>query len=340
MDRVNLKKLAEELNLSVSTVSRALSDSYEIGSETKEKVLALAKKLNYQPNPFASSLRKQKSKTIAVVIPEIANNFFTLAINGIEKVAQEKGYHVLIYLTHEDHLKEVSIAQYLINGRVDGVLMSVSGETNDISHIENLTKKNIPTVFFDRVCEKINAPKITTDDYESGYKAAGHLIERKCKRIAYLSASKSWSINKKRLQGYLDALKVNSIQEDSSLITDCSNNDADNYKIITELLSLPNRPDGIFASIERLAITSYEVCRQLHLAIPQDVKIVSFSNLQTASLLNPSLTTITQPAFEMGEEAARALFSILAKKALQEDENIIIPSTLMERDSTAPKLSS
>ena len=162
---MNLKELAKELNLSISSVSRALRDSKEISPSTKKLVLAKAKELNYHANPFASNLRRQKSKTIAVVIPEIANNFFSLAINGAESYAQKKGYHVLIYQTHDDLQQEMSISKHLQNGRVDGILISLSSQTANTDHLRDIKNKGIPLVFFDRVAEDINAPKITTNDY-------------------------------------------------------------------------------------------------------------------------------------------------------------------------------
>jgi LacI family transcriptional regulator len=156
MQSVDLKKLAQLLNLSVSTVSKALRDSYDISKETKERVIALANKLNYQPNPHASSLRRHKSKTIAVILPEIANNFFSLAINGIESIAQEKGYHVLIYISHEDVEKEIAFSKLLHNGRVDGVIISLSGTTKNPDHLKELQERGVPIVFFDRVYENLN----------------------------------------------------------------------------------------------------------------------------------------------------------------------------------------
>jgi LacI family transcriptional regulator len=336
IDAVNLKRLAKQLNLSVSTVSRALRDSYEISQETKDKVLSLATQLNYQPNPYASSLRKQKSKTIAVVVPEIANNFFSLAINGIGSVAQEKGYHVLIYLTHEDFKQETSIVRHLQSGRVDGVLISVSSQTNDISHLVELRQKGLPIVFFDRVCEGIETAKVTTDDYESGFNATTHLIEQGCRQIAYLLISKNLSIGIKRMQGYLDALRKYNIEADESLIVHGGNDAQENYKLVEKLLRRPDRPHGIFASVEKLAISAYHVCRDLSLNIPNDVKIISFSNLETASLLNPSLTTITQPAYDIGKESATILFRALDKNKIHIDnEMIVLKSALMVRDSTA-----
>lgn len=332
---MNLKQLAKELNISISTVSKALRDSHEISMATKSIVLAKAKELNYQVNPFASSLRKQKSKTIAVVIPEIANNFFGLAINGIESIAQEKGYHVLIYLTHEDKEKEIAITKLLQNGRVDGIMMSLSSQTTDITHLEELKEREIPLVFFDRVADQIDSPKITTDDYNSGVKATEHLIENGCKRIAFLSISQNLSISNKRMNGYSEALRKGGIKQENNLIVSCNGDEKKNNDLIRKLLSRKNRPDGIFASVETLAITTYEICKELNLNIPQDVKIISFSNLQTAALLNPSLTTITQPAFEIGREAASILFKLVEKRGFNFLlEKTVLKSQLIERNST------
>ena len=335
---MNLKQLAKELNLSISSVSKALRDSHEISINTKKAVLAKAKELNYQVNPFASSLRKQKSKTIAVVIPEVANNFFALAINGIESIAQEKGYHVLIYLTHEDMRKEMAITKLLQNGRVDGIMMSLSSETSDISHLLELKEKEIPLVFFDRVADQIESPKVTTDDYNSGLKATEHLLENGCKRIAFLSMSQNLSISTKRMNGYTDALKHSGIKQESNLIVSCNGDEETNDTIIRKLLTRKNKPDGIFASVEKLAISTYKICNELKLAIPKDIKIISFSNLQTAAFLNPSLTTITQPAYEIGREAASLLFKLVEKKGHNFLlEKTVLKSTLIARNSTKSK---
>ena len=335
MESVNIKKLASILNISISTVSKALKDSHDISKETKERVVALANELNYQPNPHASSLRKAKSKTIAVIIPEIANNYFSLAINGIESIAQEKGYHVLIYLTHESYLKEVALMRLLHSGRVDGILISLSSTTTDYFHIRDVQQKGLPVVFFDRVCENFNTVSITTDDYESAFKATKHLIDQGCKKIAHLMISKNLSIGDKRLKGYLKALDEAHLPIDESMIIHCTNDEDADFKLIKNLLQ-EIKPDGIFAAVERYAISAYEACKQMNISIPKEVKIISFSNLQTASLLNPSLTTITQPAFEIGRQAATILFRALEEKRYQlQNEKIVYKSTLIERESTA-----
>ncbi len=333
---MNLKQLAKELNLSISSVSKALRDSHEISASTKKAVLAKAKELNYQVNPFASSLRKQKSKTIAVVVPEVANDFFGPVISGIESIAQEKGYHVLIYLTHEDMQKEVAIIKLLQNGRVDGIMISLSEQTTSTAHLEEL--KDMPLVFFDRVVEHIDAPKVTTDDKNSGFIATDHLIKNGCKRIAFLSISQNLSISKKRMSGYLEALKKNKIERDNSLMLTCTGDDKKNGNFIRKLLKRKNRPDGIFASVEKLAISTYEICEELKLKIPRDIKVICFSNSQTVAFLNPSLTTITQPAYEMGREAATILFKLVEKKRHHFlRENTMLNSKLIVRNSTRAK---
>ena len=335
MAAVNLKQLAKILDLSISTVSKALRDSHEIGDATKLRVLAKAKEMDYTPNPFASGLRRNKSKTIAVVVPEVANNYFALAINGIERIAQENDYHVLIYLTHEDIEKEKGIMKHLENKRVDGVLMSVTMNTNNQTHLSDFQQKGIPIVFFDRICHEIETAKITTDDYISGINATKHLIENECKDIAFLSLGDDISIMQKRKSGYLEELLKNNMEVKQERIIKCGNDEEINYNLVKKLLSGKNKPDGIFASVEKLAITTYQVCRELNINIPNDIKIICFSNLETASLLNPSLSTITQPAYNIGKTAAEVMFRYLDKnKTYIPNENIVLQSTLHIRESS------
>ncbi|ASZ12716.1 LacI family transcriptional regulator [Chitinophaga pendula] len=334
MESINIKKLAKDLNLSTSTVSRAFRGNSDINPETKERILKLAKELNYQPNLYASSLREQKSKTIAVIMPELANNFFSQAVKGIERVARDKGYHTLIYVTDDDFQKEVAIINDLSNGRVDGIIMSASGEANDHQYLDILQKRKVPLVFFDRVYDDIVAPKITTNDYESSFAATRHLLEAGCKKVAFLVINKSLSIGKMRMQGYIDALEEGGISFRERLVIDCSNDHAKSFEIMRKALKTL-KPDGLFASVERLAIASYYACHDLQLSIPEQVKVICFSSLEIAPLLNPSLSTITQPARDMGTRAATLLFNILEPgKSVALDEHVVLKSTLMERRST------
>jgi LacI family transcriptional regulator len=333
---VKIKDLAKQLNLSVATISKALKDSHEISPETKQRVFELAKKLSYTPNPYASSLRKRGSKTIAVVLPEVADSFFSLAINGIESVAHDKGYHVLIYLTHESFDREEAILKEFQSGRVDGILMSVSGETCTSDHVKEVIAAGIPLVFFDRVCEDVETAKIITDDFESSYNATNHLIRMGCKKVMYLSALPSLSISLKRIEGYKKALTDNAIESTDADIISCNSDAEGNYEIIRDLLDKKNRPDGLIASVEKLTTPVYLACRDLNLSIPSNIKVISFTNLPAALILTPTLSTVTQPAFEMGKTAASVLFRALEKSSYNlKKETVIVPSVLNTRNSSS-----
>lgn len=335
MDTVNLKKLAKELNLAVSTVSRALRDSHEISQETKDRVKALAVEWGFQPNAHASSLRQNRSKTIGVIIPEIENNFFSQIINGIESIAQDKGFHVLIYLTHEDTQKERSILQLLRNGRVDGLMISLSNTTTTFEHLEAWKNANIPMVLFDRICEELDVPVITINDMDVSFKATEHLIENGCKKIAFLSLSDELSISNRRKSGYLKALQKYNL-ESEQLVIECGPDNQSNDEIIRRMLR-DEKPEGVFTAIEKLAINMYEICSELKIKIPDDLKLVSFSNSPSAPLFCPSLTSIVQPAYEMGKEAASTLFRLIEKKALLGyEKKVMLRATLSKRNSSAP----
>jgi len=329
---VNIKRLAQELNISIATVSKALNDSYEISLKTKNRVWSLAKELNYTPNAAASNLRSNKTKTIAVIIPNIANNFFSLAIKGIEEVARKYGYHVLIYQTHEDVEMEMSFTNSLLNGRVDGILTSVSSNKYNNEFYNDLVKK-IPLVFFDRVYESINAFKVSTDDYQISYKATEHLIEKGCSKIGYLYGLEKLPAGIARFAGYRDCLIAHGLDFAGECVVTYSEEEEVNVNQIKQLLH-QHKPDGLFSSIEEFIIPTYTACQEIEISMPKDLKFLSFSNLSSANLLNPSLTTINQPAFEIGNEAAKCLFKILNKKGIGDDQNIILTSTLIQRAST------
>lgn len=338
MQRVSLKQLAAHLDVSISTVSKALRDSHEIGIDTKKRVLEAVEKLGYRASPYAAHLRHQKSRTIAVVVPELNNNFFIQAISGVEEYCRSQNYHALVYVTNESFELEKAILNQLYNGRVDGVILSLSAPTKSHEHISNLIDGGIPVVFFDRVCHEIETVKVVTNDFASAFRATEHLVENGCKDIAFLSLSANLSIDNKRKQGYLEALLKHGLPVRENRIIDCAVSEKNFMKKITQLLSAGNRPDGIFASVEKLALASYRVCHELKLSIPGNIKIVCFSNLHTADLLSPSLTTISQPAFDIGKQAATLLLKYLDKKnAVMSNEHIVIPSELVVRASTARK---
>lgn len=338
MSSITIKFLAQQLQLSTATISKALCDSHEISGSTKERVLALAKELNYVPNAYAGSLRRNKSKTIAVLIPEVADSFFSVALNGIEEVALEKGYHTLIYLTHEKIEREQAILKALAGGRVDGAIMSLTAETNCFDHIKEFNRQ-LPVVFFDRICEEIDTAKITTNDFECGYQATQHLIEAGCRKIALLAISHNLYIISERIRGFKKAIADYSLNELDCPIINCTEDNSYNNNLVKQMMLSTDRPDGILATVEKLTIDIYQVCQQFNINIPQQVKVICFSNQSSAIILTPSLTTITQPAFEMGKAAATALLRALKNSnTILNEESAIMPSALMVRNSTASDL--
>ncbi|HEY1023253.1 MAG TPA: LacI family DNA-binding transcriptional regulator, partial [Flavisolibacter sp.] len=259
MAKVSLKDLAAKLGVSLSTVSKALNDSYEISAATKKKVLQTADLMGYRVNPYASYLRQQKSRTVAMVVPELNNNFFVQAISGAEAVAREQDYHVLIYVTHENASLEERILKHLQNGRVDGVILSLAFTTKTYAPVSELMQCGVPVVFFDRICHEIETVKIITDDFSSSFAATEHLISRGCRAIAFLSLSETLSIDNKRKQGYLEALHKHNLPVEQARILKCSGEERANYRKIKQLLTSDVPPDGLFASVEKLALTAYEV---------------------------------------------------------------------------------
>jgi LacI family transcriptional regulator len=331
---ITIRKIAKDLRIAVSTVSKAFNDSHEISEETKQKILEYAASVNYIPNPYAGSLKNRKTKNIAVVLPEVADSFFSNSINGIESVAVTKGYHVMVYLTHENPARENSILRELRSGRADGILISVSTGIAMDSAMHAEVSKHIPLIFFDRVCEGIDSTKVITDDFESSYNAVRHLILKGSRNIAFLAFAEEASIIRQRLAGFRKALLDFGIGSDENNVVKCSQNDAENFILLKNFFSCNNKVDGVIASVEKLAMQSYSVCRDLNIVIPDKLRVVAFSNLLTAALLNPPLTTVTQPAFEMGRTAANLLFGILENKK-HKVESIVLPSVLYERDSTS-----
>ncbi|HEY9001950.1 MAG TPA: LacI family DNA-binding transcriptional regulator [Mucilaginibacter sp.] len=334
-NHTTIKTIAAKLGISKGTVSKALQDSHEISIATKNKVLEAANELHYKPNHFASGLKSRKSKAIAVIVPEIVDSFFSLAIKGIETVTQKKGYHINIYITNDLISKEKEIFKLLSDGRVDGVLISICRDATCSDHIKELMDIGMPLVFFDRAVEDIETGKVVTDDFKSGYNAAQHLIEQGCKRVYFFSISENLSILQKRVEGFKRALFENDIIEAGNNVYQISTDENKCLETITSLLSDPDlRPDGVVISVELLTIPIYIICKKLNISIPEDLKVICFSNLRYASLLSPPLTTITQPAFEIGEQAASLICSAIANNQSLKNEKIICPSRLDVRNSS------
>lgn len=333
---VTIKDIARELDISVSTVSRALADNPLVKLSTREAVKELAKRYNYTPNFTALSLRSNKTRTLGIIIPQLVHEFFSLVIRGIEDYAYSNGYNVLISSTHESYDREVIDTMALINGRVDGVMACVSKETRDFSHFREFEDRNLPLVFFDCICEEIDSPKVVLDDYDAGYKATKHLVEQGSKKIAYVGGPIRLQINKDRFAGYTTALAENGIETKEEWVLHCETGDFEDGKERTDSLIRKREIDGLFAATDMLAIGAMKNIKAAGLRIPEDIAVVGFSNWTISSLYEPSLTTMSQPGYEMGQKAAEILIDQINGKN-SKPETVVLHSELIVRQSSLRK---
>ncbi|MEO7922433.1 MAG: LacI family DNA-binding transcriptional regulator [Chitinophagaceae bacterium] len=337
-EAVTIKDIAKALGLSTSTVSRALRDSYEISPETKKLVLEYAEKSNYHPNPIALSLKERRSRSIGVVVCEIANSYFSQVINGIESIAYNNGYNVIIAQSRESFDREMLNLQYLTSRSIDGLIISVSTETTDFTYLKELHQKGMPIVFFDRIVSEIDTHKVIADNYKGGYDATAHLINCGYRRIATVSNPELLSITKERLAGYKAALADNGIAVDESLIKYCQHGGMiveEVEQTVNELLKLKPRPDAIFASADKLTTNCLRILKAKGLAVPADMGLIGFSNTDLTELLDPPLSVIRQPAFEMGEIAMNLLLQLIeSKRPVTEFETRVMSTELLIRGST------
>jgi len=330
-----IKDIARALGLSTSTVSRALRDSYEISAGTKKLVMEYAQQVNYRPNPNALSLKERRSKSIGIVVSEVANHYFSQAINGIESIANSRGYTVIITQTHESLEREKTNVQHLASRSVDGLLISLSAETNEVSHLEQLHQRGLPIVFFDRVPERINTYKIIADNAKGAYEATSHLIRSGHKKIAHISSSAHLSISIERLSGYTDALNQNGLSIQPEYIKNCPHGGMIQDEVETavkELLSLKDKPDAIFVAGDRLTMGCMHVLKKLDMLNPTLIAIAGFSNSDVLDLFNPPITSVFQPAFDMGQLATEKLLELIeAKFPVTEFERTVLNTRLFIR---------
>lgn len=337
-EAITIKDIAKALGLSTSTISRALRGSHEISQETKRMVMEYAERFNYRPNPIALSLKERRSRSIGVVVCEIANNFFSQAINGIESIAYNRGYHVIISQSHESYDREIVNAEHLSSRSVDGLLVSLSTETDNVDHFKKLHEKGLPIVFFDRVTDEINTFKVVADNYKGSYDAIVHLIRSGFKRIAHLASSPHLSISVERMEGYKAALTDNNIPINDSYIKHTNHGGmiiAEIEDAIKDLMQMKQRPDAIFCAGDRLTISCLTALKELGIKIPTDIGVVGFTNSALVALIEPSLTAVKQPAFEMGQIATELLIKLIeAKRPITEFETVVLQTELIVRNST------
>ena len=312
-----IKDIARALGLSTSTVSRALRGSYEIGAETKKQVMEYAEKINYRPNPIALSLKERRTRSIGVIVSEIANNFFSQAINGMESIAYDKGYHVIISQCHESFEREKVNVQHLASRGVDGLLVSLSSESTDMSHFIDLYKKGLPLVFFDRITNEINTHKVIANNWQGAFDATNYLVRSGCRRIAHVTGAPYLSITRERLEGYKAALEKNGIPFRDNLVSHSTHGGMIMSEVedsVKKLFAARQRPDAIFASGDRLTTGSLAMLNKMGLSINKDIGFVGFTNSNIIDLLTPKPTVIRQPAFDMGQAAIELLIAMIESK--------------------------
>jgi len=331
--QITIKDIARELHISPSTVSRALKNHPDISQETKNAVNDYAKKFHYKPNALALSLRTSRNNTIGVIVPEIIHFFFSTVLSGIEEVANQEGFNVILCQSSENYEKEIRNAQALISTRVSGVLASLSKHTTNYEHFQDIIDSDIPLVFFDRICIGINTDRVVVDDYSGAFNAVEYLIQSGCKRIAFYSSPVHLEISKNRKNGYLDALRKYKIPVDESLIKVCDTREE--AKIITpEILDQPNRPDGFFAINDHCATGIMYAVKQAKLRIPQDVSIMGFTDGELAKACDPMLSTVEQHGYEMGKYAATLLIAKINGETQGKYTNKIVKTNLIIRGTT------
>lgn len=334
--KVTLKQIAKELDVSISTVSKSLRNSPEISEDTRQKVQAFAKLYNYRPNNIALSLKNKKTKTIGIIIPEIVHHFFATVISGIEQVANENGYNVIVCLSDESFDKEVINMEMLANGSIDGFIMSLSKETQqkkDFHHIVEVINQGMPVVMFDRVTNDVLCDKVIIDDQMAAYEAVDFLVANGFKKIGLVTTIDYVSVGKLRTDGYLNALNDHDLPVSESMIVKIE--DIENCASKIETL-LQEKPDAIFAVNELFAVTTIKLANKMGLKVPEDISVIGFTDGIISQFSTPSITTVSQNGIKMGGRAAKLLIERLEMEEENEQYTTeLIETHLVERESTA-----
>lgn len=337
MKKTTIYGIANALGIHSSTVSRALNDSSRVSKTTKEKVLEKAKELGYSTNLLASNLRHNKSNTIGVVVPRISRFFFSTTIAGIEEAAFSQGYNVIISQSLEQLAREKKIINNFVANRVDGVLISISWETEDCEHIKYLQDLNVPLVFFDRHCAGIaNCNKVLSGDFEGAYQATQHLIKKGCKKVAHFSGPQTLELYQNRLNGYKVALEDNNMKFDPTLVQESSLLKNQGYESMKVLLDKFGDIDGVFSANDAAAVGAIKYLSSIGRKVPEEIAFVGFSNDPLSEVIEPALTTVDQFGFEMGKKACELLIENIRSSSLnpQQFKTVVLQPNLIERKSS------
>ena len=333
---ITIKDIAKRLNISVSTVSRALRDTYDVSQDTRDKVLAMASELHYKPNFNAIGLAQGRTHNIGVILPFITNYYFSTVITGIQEMAYNQGFNIALFVTNDSPEREKTILQNLSISGLDGLLISVSSDSEECEHLQEVIDEGIPIVFFDRVATGIQTSKVMQDDYNGAFEAVEHLIKNGYRKIAHIAGPKGLFFTQKRLNGYLAALEKYKIPVrpewiiHSGFSQECG--ETDTY----QLLKCNDVPDSIFAVNDRKAIGAMLALKKKNIRIGSEMGVIGFTNDPVSSIITPTLTTVAEPAFEIGKKSCELLLKHITKKNFVPQE-VILPGKLIVRESTLRK---
>jgi LacI family transcriptional regulator len=339
-EKATIHDIAKKLNITASTVSRALNNNPRISEETKKAVIKTAEKLNYQPNRLAAALRNGRSNIIGIIVPTADRTFFSSVVRGIEEIANGSRYHVMICQTYDQYETEVACVEALLNARVDGIIASYGKETTDFSHYIKVKERGIPLIFFDRSNDELEVSQVVIDDYMGAYKATEHLIEQGCKRIAHFTSTRKISIYNERHRGYKSALAAHNIPYDESLVIASNLQLEDGRASMEQLLKLKVRPDAVFSASALGIMGALQVVKENNLRVPDDIALVGFSNEPFTSFTEPTLSTVDQHSMRIGNAAAEIfLEEINADPKKFVPQKIVLKPELIVRNSSLKKKS-
>jgi DNA-binding LacI/PurR family transcriptional regulator len=333
-----IKDIAKQLNVSISTVSRAMRNAPDVNIETRKAVMALSEELKYQPNKLALSLKQKQTHTIGVIVPNLDYVLATM-VKGIDEVALEAGYTVMVCQSNESFGREIVNTRRLLDSLVDGFIISVSSETKVFDHFKKIQEKQMPLVTFDRTPADLKVPCVRLDNMEGGYIATEHLIEQGYKRIAMLAGPKNLGISNSRLEGYINALKKYKMKPDPNLIIHCDFNQHYAYLATQELLNMKKRPDAICTISDRMAIGAMLAIKEKGLRMPHDIGLVGFNNEPVVSLVTPAISSVDQPAFELGKMAAKLFIQTVHNNGDMSTIEEVLKPKLIIRESSQRTLS-
>lgn len=338
-EKTTIHDIAKKLNITASTVSRALKDHPRISAETKKAVLKVAEKLNYQPNHIAAALRNGRSNIIGIIVPSVDRSFFSSVVRGIEEIANKSKYNVMICQSYDTYEKEVQTVNALLNAQVDGIIASFSKMTEDFSHFEKVKEKGIPLIMFDRSNSDLEVSHVVVDDYLGSYKAVEHLIQQGCKRIAHFTNVRKISIYKDRMRGYREALEAYNLKYDESLVVESNLQLEDGRASMEQLLELPVIPDGVFSASALGTLGAMQVLKEKNLRIPEDVALIAFSNEQFCFCTSPTITAVDQHSLRMGNAAAEIFLEEISRSQQQKfiPQKIVLNPELVVRQSSLKK---